>query len=73
MCCHIKNTFEREYIVMKTNQVPPPAYRVFISSTYVDMIPYRDASQTAITNCDAVAYGMERFVPAPIRPHLINA
>lgn len=47
---------------------PPPAYRIFISSTYVDMIPYRDALQTAITNCDAVAYGMERFVPAPIRP-----
>lgn len=47
---------------------PPPAYRIFISSTYVDMIPYRDALQTAITNCDSVAYGMERFVPAPIRP-----
>jgi len=47
---------------------PPPAYRIFISSTYVDMVPYRDALQSAITNCDAVAYGMERFVPAPIRP-----
>lgn len=47
---------------------PPPAYRVFISSTYIDMIPYRDALQTAITNCDSIAYGMERFVPAPIRP-----
>lgn len=47
---------------------PPPAYRIFISSTYVDMIPYREALQTAITNCDSVAYGMERFVPAPIRP-----
>ena len=32
------------------------------------MIPYRDALQTAITNCDSIAYGMERFVPAPIRP-----
>lgn len=49
-------------------KLPPPAYRIFISSTYVDMIPYREAIQTAITNCDAVAYGMERFVPAPIRP-----
>lgn len=47
---------------------PPPAYRIFVSSTYVDMIPYRNALQEAITNCDAVAYGMERFVPAPIRP-----
>ena len=47
---------------------PPPAYRVFISSTYIDMISYRDALQTAITNCDSIAYGMERFVPAPIRP-----
>ncbi len=52
--------------VKKTS--PPPAYRVFISSTYVDMISYRDALQTAITNCDAISYGMERFVPAPIRP-----
>lgn len=47
---------------------PPPAYRVFISSTFVDMIPYREAIQQAITNCDAISYGMERFVPAPIRP-----
>ena len=54
-------------ITSKTTS-PPPAYRVFISSTYIDMIPYRDALQTAITNCDSVAYGMERFVPAPIRP-----
>lgn len=52
----------------KNNPLPPPAYRVFISSTFVDMIPYREALQAAITNCDAVAYGMERFVPAPIRP-----
>lgn len=54
--------------ITKNNASPPPAYRIFISSTYVDMIPYREAIQTAITNCDAVAYGMERFVPAPIRP-----
>ncbi len=49
-------------------QTPPPAYRIFISSTYVDMISYREAIQTAVANCDAVAYGMERFVAAPIRP-----
>lgn len=47
---------------------PPPAYRIFISSTFTDMIPYRNALQAAITNCGAVAYGMERFVPAQIRP-----
>lgn len=47
---------------------PPPAYRIFVSSTYVDMIPYREALTNAIKNCDAIAYGMERFVPAPIRP-----
>ncbi len=47
---------------------PQPAYKIFISSTYTDMIPYRDALQNAINNCDAIAYGMERFVPAPIRP-----
>ena len=52
----------------KNVPVPLPAYRIFISSTYVDMLPYREAMQAAITNCDAVAYGMERFVPAPIRP-----
>lgn len=45
-----------------------PAYRIFISSTFVDMIPYREAIASAIRNCDAIAYGMERFVPAPIRP-----
>ena len=47
---------------------PKPAYRIFISSTFVDMIPYRNAIAEAIRNCDAIAYGMERFVPAPIRP-----
>lgn len=50
------------------NATPQPAYRIFISSTYVDMIPYREALQVAINNCDAIAYGMERFVPSPIRP-----
>lgn len=47
---------------------PRLAYRVFISSTYIDMVSFREALQSAITNCDALAYGMERFVPAPIRP-----
>lgn len=51
-----------------TSTVPREAYRVFVSSTFVDMIPYRDAIRDAISNCDAIAYGMERFVAAPIRP-----
>lgn len=50
------------------SKTPPPAYRIFISSTYVDMIQFRDALQEAIKNCDAIPYGMERFVPAPVRP-----
>lgn len=56
--------------IINVNEIltPPPAYRIFVSSTYIDMIPYREALQTTITNCDSVAYGMERFVPAPIRP-----
>lgn len=58
----------RDMATINKSSAPPPAYRIFISSTYVDMIPYREALQTAITNCDAVAYGMERFVAAPIRP-----
>lgn len=52
----------------KKASIPQTAYRIFISSTYIDMIPYRDAVQNSITNCDAIAYGMERFVPAPVRP-----
>lgn len=52
----------------QSTATPKPAYRVFISSTFVDMIPYRDAIAEAVRNCDAIAYGMERFVPAPIRP-----
>ncbi len=56
MCAAIKTT------------TPRTAYRIFISSTYIDMVSYREAIQNAIVNCDAVAYGMERFVAAPIRP-----
>ena len=40
---------------------PPPAYRVFISSTYEDMKEYRGAVQDALRNIQAVPMGMERF------------
>lgn len=40
---------------------PPPAYRVFISSTYDDMKDYRNAAAEAMTNIQAIPMGMERF------------
>lgn len=49
-------------------QEPKPAFRVFISSTYMDMIPYRDAVQTALNRADCIAYGMERFGARAIPP-----
>lgn len=47
---------------------PMPTYRVFVSSTYSDMIPYRDAVKEAIERCDCQAIGMERFGAASIPP-----
>ena len=49
-------------------QTPPPAFRVFVSSTYTDMLPYREAIQTALNRADCVPYGMERFGAEPIPP-----
>lgn len=45
----------------KKTLTPPPAFRVFVSSTYTDMIPYRDAINTALNKADCLSYGMERF------------
>ena len=45
----------------KSNTIPPPAYRVFISSTYEDMKDYRNAAADALTNIQAIPMGMERF------------
>lgn len=55
---------------MATNAktTPPPAFRVFVSSTYTDMLPYRDAIRTALNKADCVPYGMERFGAAAIPP-----
>lgn len=43
------------------NDTPPPAYRVFISSTSEDMKDYRKAASEAMTNILAVPMGMDRF------------
>ncbi len=43
---------------------PPPAYRVFISSTYEDMKEFRSAAADALTNIQAIPMGMERFTAA---------
>lgn len=51
-----------------TTQTPPPAFRVFVSSTYSDMLPYREAIQTALNRADCVPYGMERFGAQAIPP-----
>lgn len=48
----------------KTTINPPPAYRVFISSTYEDMKEYRSAASDALTNIQAIPMGMERFTVA---------
>ncbi len=45
----------------KTILTPPPAYRVFISSTYEDMKEFRSAAADALTNIQAIPMGMERF------------
>lgn len=49
-----------------TNQNEP--WRVFVSSTYEDMIPYREAVSNALTSIEQLPIGMEHFVSAPDRP-----
>lgn len=44
-----------------TVNTPPPAFRVFISSTFTDMRQYRDAISSALNKADCIPYGMERF------------
>lgn len=51
-----------------SSQTPPPAFRVFVSSTYTDMLPYREAIQTALNRADCIPYGMERFGAEPVPP-----
>lgn len=40
-------------------------FRVFVSSTYEDMINYRDAAISALTSIDTLPVGMEQFVSSP--------
>ena len=49
-------------------QRPMPAFRVFVSSTYTDMVPYREAIRMALNKVDCIPYGMERFGAASIPP-----
>lgn len=58
------HTNERKVV----SSAPPPAFRVFISSTFTDMLPYREAIQTALNKADCVPYGMERFGAETIPP-----
>ena len=52
----------------KPRKDPAPTYRVFVSSTYTDMIPYRDAIKEAIERSDCMAIGMERFGARAVPP-----
>lgn len=52
----------------KSISSPSPAYRVFVSSTYTDMLPYRNAIRDALNKADCLAYGMERFGAASLPP-----
>ncbi len=49
-----------------TNQ--PAPWRIFISSTYEDLIPYREAVSEALTSIEHLPIGMEHFVSSPDRP-----
>lgn len=50
------------------NSSPLPAYRVFVSSTYTDMLRFRDSIKDALNKADCLAYGMERFGARAIPP-----
>ena len=46
----------------------PTPWRIFVSSTYEDMIPYREAVSDALTSIEHLPIGMEHFVSTPDRP-----
>jgi hypothetical protein len=48
--------------VKKVQDVP---LRVFVSSTYEDMIDYREAVRESLTNIEQLPVGMEQFVSTP--------
>ena len=51
-------------MTVSTKSAKTPA-RIFISSTFEDMAPYRDAAISAITNIEQLPIGMEQFVSTP--------
>lgn len=51
---------------MQTKSQPAP-WRIFISSTYEDMLPYREAVSDALTSIEHLPIGMEQFVSTPDR------
>ena len=51
---------------MQTKTQPAP-WRIFISSTYEDMLPYREAVSDALTSIEHLPIGMEQFVSTPDR------
>ena len=59
---------EKRTSALKPRKEPAPVYRVFVSSTYTDMIPYRDAIKEAIERSDCMAIGMERFGARAVPP-----
>lgn len=51
----------------KSSVSPPlPINKVFVSSTFTDMLPYREAIRSAIDRANCKAVGMERFGAASI-------
>lgn len=52
----------------KGSAAPAPAYRVFVSSTFSDMLRYRESIRDALNKADCIAYGMERFGANSIPP-----
>lgn len=47
---------------------PSTPWRIFVSSTKDDLVPYRDAVETALTALEHVPLGMEYFVSSPDSP-----
>lgn len=45
-----------------------PPLRVFVSSTYEDMLPYREAVTNALMSIEQLPIGMEHFVSSPNNP-----
>lgn len=51
---------------MSNNQSTP--WRIFVSSTKEDLVPYREAVESALTSMEHIPLGMEFFVSSPDSP-----